>query len=281
VLVNALHLGYGDPVPLNRQCNDLIKRGIGCSIEYETRLRVIHQRELTAPTIPDATPSLFLNEADTADATNMINAFADICKSPFKFEIVKKLKEIIITAKQDVISIALARREQPIPAIPFVDEKCHLVAKGRWYDPLNPAGQSYGKGADLAVLLKSNGEPAVDLPPGYVRVENSEREIILSAWMAFILSGGHFKGSFVPNITGNVMITWKSNYFWARCNLGEPWGTVCVVMLPYNLLANGLAIVHPKTVLAEDFPPAIWTAAPAWPLERPGLILMGPEGPLV
>ena len=69
--------------------------------------------------------------------------------------------------------------------------------------------------ADLAVLLDSNGQPAVDLPPGYVRVEKSDRRIILSAWMAFIISGGRFEGSFVPNITGNVHITWRSNYFWA------------------------------------------------------------------
>ncbi len=38
---------------------------------------------------------------------------------------------------------------------------------------------------------------------------------------------------------------WISGYFWADYDLGEPWGTVCVVMLPYKLLANGLAIIHP------------------------------------
>ena len=107
VLVNALHLGYGEIVPLNRIANNLETRGIGCSIEYETRSMVIHQRELTAPTIPDATPSLFLNEAA---AENMINAFADKCNSPFKDKIVEKLHEFIISAKQDVIRIAVARR---------------------------------------------------------------------------------------------------------------------------------------------------------------------------
>ena len=32
----------------------------------------------------------------------------------------------------------------------------------------------------------------------------------------------------------------------------EPWVKVCVVMLPYNLLANGLAIIHPKTGNQEN-----------------------------
>ena len=97
------------------------------------------------------------------------------------------------------------RRDKPIEYISNVSD--NLVAEGRMYDPQNPAGQSFGKGiADLAVLLKSDGEPAVNLPPGYVRVENSDRQIILSAWMAFIISGGQFEGSFVPNITGCTTI---------------------------------------------------------------------------
>ncbi len=113
------------------------------------------------------------------------------------------------------------------------------------HDPQNLAGQSFGKRADLAVLLNSDGESAVDLPLGYVRVENSDRQIILSAWMAFIISGGQFEGPFVPYITGDIHIMWKSNYFWADYQLGEHWGNVCVAMLPYNLLANALGIIHP------------------------------------
>ncbi len=70
--------------------------------------------------------------------------------------------------------------------------------------------------------------------------------------MTFINSGGQFEGSFVPDINGNVHITWKRGYFWADYDLGEPWGTVCVVMLPYNLLANGQAIIHPKTGNQEN-----------------------------
>ncbi len=70
--------------------------------------------------------------------------------------------------------------------------------------------------------------------------------------MAFIISGGQFEGFFVPGITGDVHITCKSNYFWAAADLGLPWGKVCVVMLPYNLLANGLAIIHPKTGNQEN-----------------------------
>ena len=34
--------------------------------------------------------------------------------------------------------------------------------------------------------------------------------------------------------------------------IGEPWVKVCVVMLPYNLLANGLAIIHPQTGNQEN-----------------------------
>ncbi len=60
----------------------------------------------------------------------------------------------------------------------------HYVTEERKYDPQNPAGQRFGKGADLAVLLDSNGQPAVKLPQEYVRVENSDRQFILSAWMA-------------------------------------------------------------------------------------------------
>ncbi len=110
-----------------------------------------------------------------------------------------------------MINIALVRRDKPIEYISNVSG--HLVAKGRKYDPQNPACPRFGKGADLAVLLKSDGQPAANLPQGYVRVENSDRQIILSAWMAFIISGGQFEGSFVPNMTGSVHITWKSNYF--------------------------------------------------------------------
>ena len=56
----------------------------------------------------------------------------------------------------------------------------------------------------------------------------------------------------MPYITGDIHIKWKSNYFWADYHLGKHWGTVCVVMLPYNLLANGLAIIHPKTGNQEN-----------------------------
>ena len=171
-------------------------------------------------------------------------------KSPFKSKIVQKLHEFM-TAKQDVMNIALARRtKQPPEYIPIVDG--HHVTEERKYAPHNPAGQSYGKGADLAVLLDSDGQPAVKLPQGYVRVKNSDRQFIISAWMAFIISGGQFEGSFVPNITGSVHITWKRDYFWAMCDLGLPWVKVCIVMLPYNLLANGLAIIHPKTGNQEN-----------------------------
>ena len=75
VLVNALHLGYGEIVPLNRKSNGIQTRGIGCSIDYDTRLKIIQHIEGIAPSIQDATASLFLNEAA---AENMIYAFADI-----------------------------------------------------------------------------------------------------------------------------------------------------------------------------------------------------------
>ena len=148
------------------------------SIDYDTRMMVIQQREQMAPSTPDAIPNPFLNEADTADAKNKISAFTEKCNSPFKSKTDEKLHEFT-DAKKDVISIALVRRDKPTEDIPTVDG--HPVEEEREYAPHNPAGPRFGKGADLAVLLKSDGEPAVDLPPGYMRVENSDRQIILSA----------------------------------------------------------------------------------------------------
>jgi hypothetical protein len=69
VLVNTLHLGYGEVVPLNRQSNCLPTRGIGCSDGYANRMN--QQIEFKVPSIPDATPSQFQNEAA---AENMISA---------------------------------------------------------------------------------------------------------------------------------------------------------------------------------------------------------------
>ncbi len=64
-----------------------------------------------------------------------------------------------------MLKIALVRREHKLTQdITIVI--CHLVANGRLYDPQNAAGQSFGKGADLAVLLDSDGQS-----PGYARVE--------------------------------------------------------------------------------------------------------------
>ena len=86
----------------------------------------------------------------------VISAFAKICMSPYRLKIVRKLQEYIITAKQDVLKIALVRREHKLTQdITIVIG--HLVANGRMYDPQNAAGQSFGKGADLAVLLNSDG----------------------------------------------------------------------------------------------------------------------------
>ncbi len=147
-MVNALHLGYGKIVPLNRRSNHLPTRGIGCSEGYDTSQMVIQHIERIAPSIPDATPSQFQNEAA---AEKMISAFAEKCNSPYTSKIVQKLHEFIITAKQDVIKISVVRRtKQPAEDIPIVDG--HHVTEERMYAPHNPAGQSFGKSADLAVL---------------------------------------------------------------------------------------------------------------------------------
>jgi hypothetical protein len=62
VLVNALHLGYGEIVPLNRKSNGLPTRGIGCSTYVYISKMIFEQIELKGPSIPGATSSVFLND---------------------------------------------------------------------------------------------------------------------------------------------------------------------------------------------------------------------------
>ena len=250
VIINGILSEF--EVPVNRQKNDLEIRGNLLSEGPQQRLAMITTLDRMAGRIFHAfkeyEPLDMSIETNIIQMKSLLTTFLDVIDSQYKTNIEKNLKKILFEEKRDFIEYRLAYRKSKIsadevPAAKVAADEADeiLLGNGLTYDPQNPARDCIGKFSELAVMGDMN-----KLPVGYEFVSpiTAKRKIVLSAWMKYIIHG-QFDGCFDVG-GGKVSIKLTAMYFWYRCQLGEPFKDVCTAMLPYNLLASGLAIIHPK-----------------------------------